>query len=215
MPLPIITPVTSLAELQAVPLENGVLVSVFHIHNPFNPTNDKSRDLFVFSNSCCTLDYLLRLWKQIGFQSKMGPLFLDIQSRQIESDCLKLLQKYDIIDYVFVGSAIPDIFEYRGQFADTAKFAYRISEYEGIENLLRHPELYDWLYIDSLTGRFLLTPDLYDWALTREIKICVVSPLVHELPYNPGFFHELDQYVHISLITPPTTPLFEGETGVE
>lgn len=196
-----ITPVYSLEEWKNTPHENGVLLSVFHIHNPYNSTTNKETDLFVFPKACFSFDFFLKLWKPQA-ENTNRLLMLDIQTKQIEADCLELLAKYDITHYVFVNSAFPDIFECRGQYAAAAKFAYRISEYEGIENLLRNPELYDWLFIDSLTGRFLLTPDLYDWALRREIQICVVSPLIHLLPYDPAFFNELDQYVHIHLVSP-------------
>lgn len=125
-----------------------------------------------------------------------------VRSHSIEEECIKLLEKYGITDYFFEGSSFLDVFNVRTHSPDSAKFAYRLSEYEGIENLLRNPELYDWLLIDSLTGKNILNWSLYSWAKQNGISICVKAPALNDLPYKSTFFQKCEKYDNITMFVP-------------
>ena len=125
-----------------------------------------------------------------------------VHSHSIEESCFELLEKHQITDYFFEGSSFLDIYDRRTQTPDRAKFAYRFSEYEGIEDLLRNPELYDWLLIDSLTGSNLLNDTLYEWSKKNGIRICVKAPALHGMPYDAKFFQKFYKYDDITLLFP-------------
>lgn len=185
----------TISELINVPEENGVCIDV-SIHS----TN---RVLFL-EKSTMLLDNFLRAWSKCleitsGFKRT---LIICVRSHSIEEPCLELLKKHGIKDYFFHGSSFLDIFNIKTQLPDRAKFAYRYSEYEGIEDLLRNPEIYDWILIDSLKGQNLLDSSLYNWANKNGIQICVKSPELNGLKFNPDFFQKIDKYKNITLLIP-------------
>ena len=193
-----IVPIDGLiSDLLNLPEDCGVCIDV-SIHS----TN---RVLFL-EKSALDLDTFLHAWAKCLETTAELPykrtLAIRVQSRGVETPCLELLEKHGIKDYFFVESSFLDVFDIRTQNPDCAKFAYRYSEYEGIEDLLRNPELYDWLFIDSLTGQTLLTRELYEWAGRKGIRICVQSPILHGLPYNHAFFQNLEQYNQITVLSP-------------
>lgn len=186
----------SIGDLMDLPENCGVCINVI-IHS----TN---RVLFL-EKSGIELDLFLRAWSKC-LETVVFPyrrtLMIRVCCHSIEEPCLKLLEKHGITDYFFEGSRFLDIFEIKTQMPDLAKFAYRFSEYEGLENLNPNPELYDWLFIDSLTGVNIINPTIYNWATKNGIQICVVAPALHDLPYKAEFFQALKQYNQITLLLP-------------
>ena len=192
---------------------NGLISDLLNLPEEFGACVDVSihstnRTLFL-EKSAMDFDMFLRAWSKCLETTVDSPdppnkrtLMIRVKAHPIEEACLELLEKHGIVDYFFEGSSFLDVFDIRSSTPDRAKFAYRISEYEGIEDLLRNPELYDWLFVDSLMGGNLLTPALYNWAIQQGMHICVGSPALQNFPYNPAFFQALNQYPKVTLLSP-------------
>lgn len=195
-----IVPINGLiSELIELPDNCGVCVEVSQ--------NICNRVLFL-NKSALDFETFLRAWSKCLNQGQSilnenkRYLAICVRSHSIEEECLLLLEKYRIADYFFDGSSFPDVFHLRSHKLERAKFAYRISEYEGTDNLLLNPELYDWILIDSFTGANLLETPLYEWSKKNGIQICVKTPELNGLKYNREFFEKLEKYKNISLLVP-------------
>lgn len=123
-------------------------------------------------------------------------LILNIKSERIEHRVLKLLQTYQIINYFFLDSSFPMIYQLTQQ--GERRIALRYSEYEGLENILLMSNKIEWVWVDCFTS-FPLTTVKYQLLKNQGLKICIVSP---ELQQQPGKLIEYAQYMHTHNIIP-------------
>ena len=101
-------------------------------------------------------------------------LILNIKSERIELECLKLLEKYNILNYFFLDSSFPMIYLLNKEYNNN-NIACRFSEYENLNNFLDNKDMYKYIWIDCFTI-FILNKENYSLIKNKNKKICIVSP---------------------------------------
>ena len=101
-------------------------------------------------------------------------LILNIKSERTELECLKLMEKYNIINYFFLDSSFPMINLLNKKYSNN-NFASRFSEYECLEFTENIKDLIKWIWIDCFTI-MPLNSEIYSRIKKLDKKICIVSP---------------------------------------
>jgi hypothetical protein len=101
-------------------------------------------------------------------------LILNIKSERVEIECLKLMEKYNIINYFFLDSSFPMINLLNKKYLNNM-IASRYSEYECLEFTENIKDLIQWIWIDCF-NILPLNLDIYNRIKLLNKKICIVSP---------------------------------------
>jgi len=115
-------------------------------------------------------------------------IILNIKSERIEYKILELLKKYNIVNYFFLDSSFPMIYNLSN--AGEKKCAIRFSEYEGLDTVLSMKNKVDWVWVDCFTKN-PLNKENYKILKDAGFKLCFVSP---ELQNQPDKLEEYRDY---------------------
>lgn len=151
--------VNTVTELQEIPSDNGVEIDlraykdkIILNHEPFSDGED--------------FDFFLE-----NYNHKF--LILNVKEAGIEKSIEKKLKLRGITDYFYLDLNYSSIHEFVSNFEK--KFALRLSEYEGVENILKMYSKADWIWVDCFNSLFQET-DIYYLLREKNFKICIASP---------------------------------------
>ena len=116
-------------------------------------------------------------------------LILNIKSERVELDCLHLMKKYNISNYLFLDSNLPMIYLLNNSYNNTNIFC-RFSEFEPIESYYHIKNMISWIWVDCFTY-LPLTYDTYSIFKNDGKKICIVSPELQKQPEKISIYREL------------------------
>lgn len=102
-----------------------------------------------------------------------GTMILNIKSERIEWNVLKLVEAYDVDKYFFLDSSPPMIYALTK--ANVRQVALRLSEFEGIDTVLKFAGRADWVWVDCFT-KLILDRKTFDVLKDAGFKIAIVSP---------------------------------------
>lgn len=102
-----------------------------------------------------------------------GTMILNIKSERIEQHALELLRKFNIIDYFFLDSSFPMIYQLSKQ--GETRCAIRFSEFEGMDTVLKMKDKVEWVWVDCFS-RLPITKENYQTLKSSGFKLCLVSP---------------------------------------
>lgn len=109
---------------------------------------------------------------------KHALIVLNVKCDGLETETLKLIEKYGVKNYFFVDVFNPTLIRLARQ--GLRQVAVRYSEYEPIEFALTFAGKVDWVWVDCFTR---LPLDLEAYRRLREhFQICLVSPELHNYP---------------------------------
>lgn len=151
--------VNTLEELSKIPFEYGVELDLRDFGNDIIISHDPFVKGELFE------DYLRNY--------QHGTMILNIKSERIEHEVLKLVKKYNIKNYFFLDSSFPMIHLLSSLGEDN--IAIRLSEYEGMDTLIKMQGKVKWVWVDCFTK---LPIDNQDYTKLKEMgyKLCLVSP---------------------------------------
>lgn len=122
-----------------------------------------------------TADELFRLYAESG---KKGTLAINIKADGLQDMMLELLNKYGIEDYFLFDMSVCDTLPYIGR---KMKIASRSSEFEPYLPFYNDSEV---VWVDYFDGRTNIADELRKYIAGGK-KPCIVSPELHQLPYEP------------------------------
>lgn len=99
-------------------------------------------------------------------------IILNVKCEGIETEVIKLMDRYNIHDYFLLDVSFPFIIKLIEQ--GEKKIAVRFSEFESIETCLNLKGKADWVFIDNLTH--LPVENNSFQKLKEKFKLCIVSP---------------------------------------
>lgn len=102
-----------------------------------------------------------------------GTMILNVKSERIEHEVLKLIKKYNIKNYLFLDSSFPMIYLLSSQGEDN--IAIRLSEYEGMDTLIKMQGKVKWVWVDCFS-KLPITHEDYVKLKEMGYKLCLVSP---------------------------------------
>lgn len=106
-------------------------------------------------------------------------IILNIKSERIESKILELLKKYNIVNYFFLDSSFPMIYQLSSE--GEKNCAIRFSEFESLDTIMNMKNRVKWVWIDCFTKN-PLTPSTYKLLKDSGFKLCFVSPELQNQP---------------------------------
>ena len=153
----IIHRVNSIKELKMIPSKYGVEIdlraegsNIILNHAPF----EKGDNL---------IDYISNY--------KHGTLILNIKEAGIEDNVLKIIKKASIKSYFFLDIEMPYL--YKSWKIGNKNIAVRFSEYESIETSNFFQNIFDWIWIDTVTQLPITHKNL---PIISKYKSCLVCP---------------------------------------
>jgi hypothetical protein len=115
-----------------------------------------------------------------------GTLILNVKEEGLESECLRLMKKYEIHDFFFLDQSFPFLKKTASQ--GEKRCAVRVSEYEDISTALSLTDMVEWVWVDCFS-RFPLDKGKSEQLQNAGFKLCIVSP---ELQGRDGSSEILD-----------------------
>jgi hypothetical protein len=104
---------------------------------------------------------------------KHGTMILNIKSEGIETRVLKLVKKYNIMNYFFLDCSFPmiNLLSSKGE----KNIALRFSEFEGMDTIRFMSKKVDWIWVDCFS-KLPITHENYKTIKNLNYKLCLVSP---------------------------------------
>ena len=163
----IIHRVNNFSKLVSIPKKYGIEIDVRDYknqlilsHNPFKKGENLERFLKKYEH---------------------GTLIVNIKSEFIEFKILKLLKKYKIKKFFFLDSSYPVIISLIKK--KIYNFAIRVSDYESFENVIKIKPYCKWIWLEIFKN-IKITKSQKNFIKKNKIKICLVSPELHNKPQN-------------------------------
>ncbi|MBX7490846.1 hypothetical protein [Helicobacter turcicus] len=125
------------------------------------------------SKKCESIETLFAYYKEHQLNLNLA---LNIKSDGLQDELLKLLQKYEIVNYFVFDMSIPDALSYLNKGFNTFT---RLSEYE------KQPCFYEkacGLWLDEFQEHWIDEKTILT-HLKANKKICIVCPCLHKRPY--------------------------------
>lgn len=164
--------INTIAQLESVPLENGVELDVrYHNndlilhHDPFNH-EDNAPEKF---------DNFLKEWRH------NGPLIINIKTEGIEEECISMMHSHKVKKWFFLDISMPYMVKYslltarKDSRISPENLAVRFSEYEPLEYALSFAGKAGWVWIDCFK-ELPLNKKILKKLKKLNFKICLVSP---------------------------------------
>ena len=171
----IIHRVNNISKLKNIPKKYGIEIDV----RDFNKDLILSHDPF---KNGTKLDRFLKHYNH-------STLIINIKSEYIESKVVRLLKKYQIKKYFFLDSTYPSIInQYKKK---KFKFSIRVSDYESIENIYNFKNKIKFIWFELFEKIYLNNKHL-DFIKKNKIKICIVSPELHN---KPGDINKIKNFI--------------------
>lgn len=153
------------------------LVKVPHKYGVEIDLRDFNKDLIIQHDPFKKGDLFSKFLKQY----KHGTLIINIKSERIEYKIIEILKKNKIKRYFFLDSSYPMIIDMTKK-----KFnhiAIRISDYESFENIEKLKNKFKWIWLE-IFNNFKISKKQVDYLKRNSIKICLVSPELHNRPQD-------------------------------
>lgn len=112
---------------------------------------------------------------------KHGTLIIDVKSERIEQEAIRLLKKNKIKKYFFLNSTYPMIIDLTKK--NIRDIAIRISDYESFDNIQKFKKNCKWIWLE-IFDNFNISKKQVIYLKNKSIKICLVSPELHNKPNN-------------------------------
>lgn len=138
--------VNTIEELETIPIEDGVEIDVRSIKGFPYLSHFIDEDGVLFEE-----------WLQ-HYKLK-GTLVINVKEEGLETIILKLLDKYNITNYMFLDEPFWYLLNSSRRF-NNKNFAIRVSKFESVETALKSRELSDWIWYDYFD----------DYINTKDIK---------------------------------------------
>ena len=110
-----------------------------------------------------------------------GTLILNVKSERIEYRIIDLLKKYKMKNYFFLDSSYPLIIDMTKK--NIRDIAIRISDYESFENIKKIKNKCKWVWLE-IFDNFKISKKEIDYLKRNSIKVCLVSPELHNRPQD-------------------------------
>lgn len=169
--------INTIEELKKIPTKYGIEIDlrdkenkIILVHDPFSDGEDFEEFL-----------------KYYNHQS----IILNIKSERIEFRVIEILKKYNIINYFFLDSSFPMIYQLNK--INEKNIAIRFSEFESIETVELVKNMVKWVWIDCFT-KFPLTIESYRKIKEFGLKICIVSPELQK--HNTNMINEIKKVIN-------------------
>lgn len=170
--------INTIAELSTVSPMFGVEFDVRDYGNSLILSHDPHHTTI---DSDAFEDYVCRLGDR--------PIIVNIKSERIEIQIVRILEQYDVQNYVFLDSSLPMIYLLNKKY-NCNKIAARYSELEPVEYCYLLQDLITWIWIDCLT-RLPLTMSVFNNLKKLDKKLCLVSPDLHGRPHEIQTYREI------------------------
>ena len=122
-----------------------------------------------------------QLFKNYLKKYNHGTLILNIKSERIEYKIIDLLKKNKIKNYFFLDSTYPLIIDMTKKKIN--HIAIRISDYESFDNIKKLKNKFKWVWLE-IFNNFKISKKQVDYLKRNSIKICLVSPELHNRPQD-------------------------------
>lgn len=122
-----------------------------------------------------------QLFKNYLRKYNHGTLILNVKSERIEYKIIDLLKKNKIKNYFFLDSTYPMIIDMTKKKFN--RIAIRISDYESFENIKKLKNKFKWIWLE-IFNNFKISKKQVDYLKKSSIKICLVSPELHNRPQD-------------------------------
>jgi hypothetical protein len=151
--------VNTIKDLLSTPVEYGVEVDLRDFGEKLILQHDPFKDGDSFE------EYLKNY--------KHGTMILNIKSEGIETRVLKLVKKYNIMNYFFLDCSFPmiNLLSSKGE----KNIALRFSEFEGMDTIRFMSKKVDWIWVDCFS-KLPITHENYKTIKNLNYKLCLVSP---------------------------------------
>jgi hypothetical protein len=151
--------VNTIKDLLSTPVEYGVEVDLRDFGEKLILQHDPFKDGESFE------EYLKNY--------KHGTMILNIKSEGIETRVLKLVKKYNIMNYFFLDCSFPmiNLLSSKGE----KNIALRFSEFEGMDTIRFMSKKVDWIWVDCFS-KLPITHENYKTIKNLNYKLCLVSP---------------------------------------
>jgi len=165
--------INTVAQLETVPLENGIEIDVRYHDNDLilqhDPFGHHRQNVEQFEN-------VLQKWQH------KGPLILNIKTEGVEQPCIELMNKYKIANWFFLDMSMPYFVKYTKRAYNreingfsSKNLAVRYSEFEPIEYAISFAKKVQWVWVDCFE-QLPLNANTYKILKNNGFKICLVSP---------------------------------------
>lgn len=149
-----------ISDLKNVPFNYGVEIDIRSFGADLIVEHDPYLD-------ACLLEDWLRNYDH-------SQLILNVKEEGLEKDILKLIKKFNIVNYFFLDLNLPSLI--KNVKLGQKKIAVRFSEYEPIESAIFFSGLVEWIWVDSFDSSY---NHLYKLKELKSLKLCLVSPELH------------------------------------
>ena len=157
--------VNQIKDLKKIPKKYGVEIDLRDFHNKIVIQHDPFKNGDIFEK------YLNHY--------KHGTLILNIKSERIEHEAIKILKRKKIKKYFFLDSTYPMIIDMTKK--KIKNIAIRISDYESFENVKKLKNKFNWVWLE-IFNNLKISKKQIDYLKNNSIKICLVSPELHNAP---------------------------------
>lgn len=157
--------VNQIKDLKKIPKKYGVEIDLRDFHNKIVIQHDPFKNGDIFE-------------KYLNHYNH-GTLILNIKSERIEHEVIKILKKKKIKKYFFLDSTYPMIIDMTKK--KIKNIAIRISDYESFENVKKFKNKFNWVWLE-IFNNLKISKKQIDYLKSNSIKICLVSPELHNAP---------------------------------
>jgi hypothetical protein len=157
--------VNQIKDLKKIPKKYGVEIDLRDFHNNIVIQHDPFKNGDIFE-------------KYLNHYNH-GTLILNVKSERIEYEVIKILKKKKIKKYFFLDSTYPMIIDMTKK--KIKNIAIRISNYESFENVKKFKNKFNWVWLE-IFNNLKISKKQIDYLKNNSIKICLVSPELHNAP---------------------------------
>jgi len=179
----IIHRVNKVKDLIKIPKKYGVEVDL----------RDFNKDLIIQHDPFKNGDHFHKFLKQY----EHGTLIINVKSERIEYKIIEILKKNKIKNYFFLDSSYPMIIDMNKK--NIKDIAIRISDYESFDNIKKFNSRWVWL---EIFNNLKISKKEIDYLKKKSIKICLVSPELHNKPKDINKIKKFlkDKKINISAV---------------